>query len=204
MVVAILAYPLPLIRKDLISMDIYTIYRITNLVNNKIYIGWTSRDPHIRYKEHQKKHQPKNQARSPLSYAIEKYGVDNFLFEVIYQSRDYAHARDIETYFVIENNSMLDGWGYNVDKGGTGHKRSKDTIEKHRKRLLGRKQSEEHKRNKANAIRGEKNGMYNIGNKHPMKGKHHSDETKKKMRETVLNKNKKREAEASPLSTYLT
>ena len=42
------------------SETIYSIYLITNLVNNKTYIGWTSRDPYKRFKEHQSTRTPKN------------------------------------------------------------------------------------------------------------------------------------------------
>lgn len=145
-------------------MSIYSIYIITNLINNKKYIGWTSRDPNKRYKEHQKTSKPKYQDRSIISIAIEKYGVDNFLFEVLYQSKDYDHSKEMEQKFVLENNCLLEnmgGWGYNIDKGGNGHKRSPITIEKHRQKILGRKQSEEHKRKRLDAIRGENNPRWN-------------------------------------------
>ena len=142
------------------SETIYSIYLITNLVNSKTYIGWTSRDPYKRYREHQSTRTPKRQARSAISCAIEKYGVENFEFSIVYQSKDYDHCRQIETHFIAEHRSHVEQWGYNKDLGGTGHKRSAETIEKHRQKLKGRKQSEEHKKKKGEAIRGEKNGMY--------------------------------------------
>jgi group I intron endonuclease len=170
-------------------MDIYSLYKITNLINNKVYVGWTSRDPFQRYKEHQCTRKPKHQDRSIISYAIEKYGKDNFTFEIIYQSQDYEHSREIETYFIAEHNSTVDNHGYNIDLGGTGHKRSKSTIEKHRKQIKGRKQTEEHKKKKADAISGEKNGMYRrgdlmAGEKNPMYGNKLSEEHLTKIRKT--------------------
>ena len=152
------------------SETIYSIYLITNLVNNKPYIGWTSRDPYKRFKEHQSTRTPKTQARSAISCAIEKYGVENFEFSIIYQSKDYDHCRQIETHFIAEHRSHVEQWGYNKDLGGTGHKRSAETIEKHRQKLKGKKQSEEHKKKRGEAIRGEKNGQYNVGEKHPLFG----------------------------------
>lgn len=125
-------------------MDIYSIYRITNNVNGKVYVGWTSRDPLVRFEEHQKTRKPKYQDRSAISHAIEKYGVNSFTFEILYQSYDYDHSREIETHFITECNSLLEGWGYNIDNGGTGHKRTASTIEKHRAAIKGRKQSAEH------------------------------------------------------------
>ena len=32
----------------------YSLYKITNLLNNKVYIGVTSRDPEIRFSEHKR------------------------------------------------------------------------------------------------------------------------------------------------------
>ena len=98
-----------------------------------------------------------------ISCAIEKYGKENFRCEIIYQSKDYEHCRKIEAFFVHEYNTLTDtqgGHGYNIDFGGTGHKRSQETIEKHRQKIKGRPQSEEHKRKKAEKITGENNGMF--------------------------------------------
>lgn len=119
-------------------MTIYSIYKITNLLNNKVYVGWTSRDPDVRFAEHQKRN------KAPINFAIKKYGSDNFRFEVIYMSLDYDHSRNIESVFIQEHNSLIDQWGYNQDRGGTGHKRTQTTIDKHRKKIRGRKQSAEH------------------------------------------------------------
>lgn len=127
-------------------MAIYSIYKITNLSNNKTYVGWTSRDPSTRFEEHQKTIKPKHQERSAISYAIEKHGVDGFAFEVIYQTKDRSHSQEMETWFIEQHQSLVEQWGYNKDRGGTGHKRTQATIEKHREKIKGRKQSEEHKK----------------------------------------------------------
>lgn len=161
-------------------MNIYSIYRIVNLTNQKTYIGWTSRDPKVRFKEHLNG----NPKEMVIAAAVEKYGKDNFCLEIVYQTLDYDHSREIEGFFINQCNSLTEsegGWGYNIDLGGKGHKRSKITIEKHRQKITGRKQSEEHKRKRADAIRGEKNGMHCIGEKHPWFGRSHTDESKQKI-----------------------
>jgi len=174
-------FPRALIRKDLISMNIYSIYLIINLTNNKKYIGWTSRDPYKRFKEHQKINTTKNQYRSLISIAIEKYGLDNFKFIILYQTLDIEHSKQLENFFISEYKSLTEHWGYNIDLGGNGHKRSSSTIEKHRQKMLGRKQSDEHKRKKADAVSGDKNGMYGRHNDHPWLNRKHTEESKKKM-----------------------
>lgn len=157
-------------------MNIYSIYRITNLTNNKIYIGWTSRDPQLRFEEHQKRH------KAPISHAIKKYGVNSFVFEIIYQSIDYVHSREIETHFITDYNSLVEQWGYNQDLGGTGHKRTQATIEKHRAAIKGKKQSVEHVEKRK--MVGEKNPMFGrIGDKHPLYGKPTSDMQKQRTSE---------------------
>lgn len=180
-------------------MEIYSIYKITNIINNKSYIGWTSRDVNIRIKEHLYKNKTKN--RSPISFASEKYGAENFIHSIIYQSKDYEHSREIETHFIIEHNTLVDtigGYGYNIDLGGKGHKRSPETIEKHRQKLLGRKQTQEHidKRKMIGEKNpmyekgqfGEKNGMF--GKKPHNFGKQMSEETRQKLSDSLIGKNK--------------
>jgi group I intron endonuclease len=147
------------------SNSIYSIYLITNLTNNKKYIGYTSNKQGHRFKDHCSTKNPKYQDRSAISLAIEKYGKENFLCEVIFQSKDYEYCRHIETDFIIQYNSLTDtqnGWGYNIDKGGKGHKRSPETIEKHRQKIKGRLQSEEHKSKKGFKL-GNDAGKFNKG-----------------------------------------
>lgn len=157
-------------------MSIYTLYRITNTVNSKVYIGWTSRNPDIRFGEHQKRN------KAPINHAIKKYGVENFRFEILYQSTDYEHSRTMESVFIQDHNSLIDQWGYNQDKGGTGHKRTQATIDKHRRKIQGRKQSAEHieKRKKV----GEANAMFGRkGEDHPRHGKQLSEEQRNNIKE---------------------
>lgn len=163
-------------------MSIYSIYKITNLINNKIYVGWTSRDPLLRFEEHQKTRKPKYQDRSAISYAIEKHGVDNFIFEVVYQSHDCDHSRQIETHFIQESNCLVEQWGYNLDMGGTGHKRTESTIEKHRAAIKGKKQSAEHIAKRIQ--RGEDNPSFGRRGKNAFAyGKSQSEHQKQKSRE---------------------
>lgn len=171
-------------------MNIYSIYKITNLTNSKVYVGWTSRDPQLRFEEHQKTRKPKYQDRSAISYAIEKYGVDSFVFEVVYQSLDYDHSRQMEVVFVQEYNCLVEHWGYNRDLGGTGHKRTQSTIEKHREKIKGKKQSAEHVAKRSAAVTGSKNGCYGrVGEKHPRHGKKWSEEERQKIRDGIKKAN---------------
>lgn len=162
-------------------MNIYSIYRIINLANRKSYIGWTTRDPQVRFKEHLNG----NPNEMVIAAAVTKYGKDSFCLEIVYQTLDYDHSREMEGFFIAQCNSLTEsegGWGYNIDLGGKGHKRSQTTIEKHRQKLLGRKQSEEHKRKRGLVVTGTNNGMYGrTGEDHPNWGKNCTNETKQKI-----------------------
>ena len=56
------------------------IYKITNSINNKIYIGQTARTLNIRWKEHKV---ASISSDRPLYKAMRKYGIDNFHIEII-------------------------------------------------------------------------------------------------------------------------
>ena len=55
------------------------IYKITNKLNGKVYVG-QSNDIERRFKEHQQKGES---SKIPLDIAIQKYGKDNFTYEII-------------------------------------------------------------------------------------------------------------------------
>ena len=103
-------------------MKIYSIYKSTNKVNEKVYIGFDSNWPN-RY--HQHKHSMKRSRRHLFCRALCKYGFDNFDWEVIYQSKDKKHCLGImEPYFIKEYNSYY-RWnkkGYNMTYGGEGQR----------------------------------------------------------------------------------
>jgi len=96
-------------------MDIYSIYKITNTINNKVYIGFT-KNPNIRLNNHKTYSTRK---KNKFYNAICKYGWDCFVFEIIYQSLDGEHClNNMESHFINEYNSYFDG--YNSTLGGEG------------------------------------------------------------------------------------
>jgi group I intron endonuclease len=98
---------------------IYSIYKITNTVNNKIYIGFTSKSVDNRFNDHINRINKPEQA---IHYAMAKYGINNFIIESIYQSLDKQHTKNVmEGYFIKEYQSHVDlGHGYNMSDGGDG------------------------------------------------------------------------------------
>ena len=88
------------------------VYKITNKINNKNYIGYTSRkDVRERIREH---FSPSvyNNNHKPLYLSIKKYGKENFEYEILFESNDEEDALEKEKYFIRE---MGD---YNLHPGG--------------------------------------------------------------------------------------
>lgn len=90
------------------------IYKITNIINNKCYIGQT-RDYKARFQGH-KLQLRKNIHDNPyLQYAWNKYGENAFTFEVLEYAEDYNER---ERYYIKLYNSTDAKYGYNILEGG--------------------------------------------------------------------------------------
>lgn len=113
-------------------MKIYSIYKATNRINNKVYIGFDSKWPR-RMRSH-KSIAKLSKDNMYFHHAIRKYGWDNFDWEIIYQSKDGEYTRTImEPYFIKEHNSTDSSIGYNITKGGEGGMGYQHTEEHKRK-----------------------------------------------------------------------
>lgn len=90
------------------------IYKITNTINNKVYIG-QSVDITARWTRHKNDCKKEKFSHYPLYRSFNKYGIDNFTFEVIEEcSKDCLDER--EKYWIGYYNSFYNG--YNQTKGG--------------------------------------------------------------------------------------
>jgi len=94
------------------------IYKITNLVTRKLYIGQTTQTLEQRWKQHLVFiNRNKN---TKLSNAIRKYGAQNFLIELIEQAPNQQILNEREQYWIKLYNTIDPGIGYNMTEGGTG------------------------------------------------------------------------------------
>lgn len=112
------------------------IYKITNDINDKIYIGLTREsDPIIRWKKHLKAY--KNEikySKRPLYEAMLKYGIEHFHFEVIEETDNPAER---EQYWIAELRTYIgftNSKGYNNTLGGDGV--FKNTFEEEEKNFI--------------------------------------------------------------------
>lgn len=102
------------------------IYKIENLINNKVYIGKTERDVSVRWKEHIR--HINSLIRLPLYKALKKYDIKNFSVEVL-EECDNLKLDERECYWIKQYNSYGKN-GYNCSYGGEGRlKISEETLE---------------------------------------------------------------------------
>ncbi len=154
----------------------YHIYIIQNLVNLKIYVGF-SNDPKLRWSTHLScaKYGKKNY---PIYNAIRKYGKKSFSMYVIESFTNSKEALEAEQFWIeyFQTNIAKHGdqFGYNLTVGGedpAGMKHSQKTKNKISKSLLGNKNNLGNKasletKKKMSAIHlGEKNAKAKLAEK---------------------------------------
>lgn len=89
------------------------VYRITNLTNNKTYVGQS-----VNIENRWESHRKKSRKGCPLLYAaFDKYGLDNFEFVILEQCLP-DKLNEKEKYYIDQYNTM--NLGYNLTGGGEG------------------------------------------------------------------------------------
>lgn len=148
------------------------VYLTTNLINNKKYVGQHNgeiNDDYLGSGVH-------------LLKAIKKYGKQNFKKEILeecfsQQTLDEAEKRWIKIFNAVERKDF-----YNIAEGGKGGNP-----------ILGLTPEEEKARREkiSQKMKGTNNPFYKKGfhkEQHPLWGKHHSEESKEKMRQSKKGK----------------
>jgi len=164
----------------------FKIYKTTNLINGKIYIGQTHYD------------KPGYLGSGVLiSAAVEKYGSENFLKEYIDEALSQEELDEKEKYWIRHLESQNKDIGYNIADGGWNCLTMNDEIKEKISHTLkgkyigenafrkGMTLTEEHKKaisrsNKGKTLSEETKRKLSDSNK----GKTHSEETRKKMSES--------------------
>lgn len=124
------------------------------MLNGKVYIGIDKNWP-TRWYAHKSK--AKNNNGFHFHKAINKYGWENFEWEIIYQTKDDCHVKEMEKFFILEYNSFVNG--YNQTIGGEG--------------TLGKKQSEKNKKEQSNrrSVANKNSRWYNNGKENTLSQK---------------------------------
>lgn len=116
------------------------IYKLSNKINGKIYVGQTWKSLHSRWK---------NGAGYKnciyLERAINKYGANNFTYEILTVCGTQKTADYWETYFIDRYHSLDRKIGYNIKSGGSTGKLSDETKKKLSDANIGKILTDEHK-----------------------------------------------------------
>lgn len=89
------------------------IYKITNTVNDLLYVGMTN---NLKKRWAQHKADAKRGAETPLHCDMREYGIENFYPEILEDNLAYAIAKDRETYWIrILNTSDPDGYNLHIE-----------------------------------------------------------------------------------------
>lgn len=144
------------------------VYKITNIINSKVYIGCTTKTVEERFKKHCLKRN-----NTIFGKAIKSYGRDNFTIEIIETCLSEKDMFEKEIFWIKEFKSNNRDFGYNMTEGGDrgavyygednwsfgrkneklselnksrkGQKQTKEHIENVRKAMIGKKRSKETK-----------------------------------------------------------
>lgn len=111
------------------------IYKITNLVTNKCYIGKTKTTIQLRWADHKK---PSAMSCSILKRAIKKYGSENFRIEEVVTCFSKDDLNETEKLLIKQFN-VLHPNGYNLREGGEGGEFTEISRKKLSESLKGKK-----------------------------------------------------------------
>lgn len=148
------------------------IYKITNLVSNKSYIGFTTQELNVRWNQH--KTDARTRPSTHFHNAINKYPDTSWDVSVLFVALDESYLPDAEELLIAEYGTFNNG--YNSTAGGRGAPSNIQSDETRRSRsasMSGRTLSDSHKQSLSNVRKGKFTGKDNW-----FFGKSHSEETK--------------------------
>lgn len=156
---------------------IYTVYIHTNTLNNKKYVGITSKDVSKRWVN------GRGYRTGKFKNAINKYGWDKFSHEILATKLTEKEAKQLEIFYIKKFDTKNRNLGYNLTDGGDGTRGFQP--------CLGRKMSESEKESRRKALTGHyvsdvtksKISEAAKGRTTWMKGKKHKQESIDKLKE---------------------
>ena len=113
------------------EVSLLIIYKATNLINGKVYIGQTINT--LEYRKNQHFREAKSKRRNTVYFhnALNKYGYENFKFEEIDSANTQQELDEKERYWIKYYDSINKNKGYNLDSGGhSGGIKSEETKRK--------------------------------------------------------------------------
>lgn len=106
------------------------VYRITNMVNGKCYVGQTWHSLSVRVKGHvADAFSSKRRGCTAIHAAIRKYGISSFTWEILEEASTQKALDWLESDYIEELGTMSPN-GYNLTTGGLGGRKSEETKER--------------------------------------------------------------------------
>ncbi len=102
-------------KEDLINLDKKGIYCITNIINNKVYIGSTWVSFLKRFKKHFYNFEKNNHPNDKLKNSILKYGIDNFEFSILEIIEDKNLLLEKEKQWIDYYRNKIEIYNLNFD-----------------------------------------------------------------------------------------
>lgn len=121
-------------------MNSYFLYKHTNQINGKVYIGITN-DISRRWRNQGIEYMLHSSNTSRFWNAIQKYGWNNFKHEILISNLTAQEAGKKEIEYIAKYDSTNRLKGYNIASGGNGGR----IWKKHPRGMLGKHQTEHHR-----------------------------------------------------------
>ena len=153
----------------------YSVYKHTNTISGKAYIGYTKKTMEQRWSDHLYRSR-KSGFNTKFDNALREYPINSWIHEILFSNiKTLDKTKKVEIKMISKYDTFNNG--YNSNPGGGGHIHSEETnlkisnSKKGHSYNLGSKRSEETKN---------KMSLAALGNKRRL-GMKHSEETKKKI-----------------------
>lgn len=152
------------------------IYVFKNKINNKYYVGQTTRTFTLRLQEHLRHN------KTAFDKALRKYGLENFVYGIIDTAKTIDDLNKKEIYWIKQFNSMTPN-GYNLCNGG-------DNTKGYHHKLISRIK-----------MSNSKKGRFK-GKENPFFKKKHSNETRTRMRKAWTEERKEKLKEQHKVTKF--
>jgi group I intron endonuclease len=114
------------------------VYLITNIVNGKKYVGFSSWGKDQRWLRH--KSEARRGVKYPIYHAIRKYGEDSFEVSLLEDWETIEEAKEAEKWWIKILDATNREFGYNLKDGGEGNELPEETRERisnsHKQRFI--------------------------------------------------------------------
>ena len=181
--------------KENVMKIISGIYKITNLINGKVYIGKSVDILNKRWPYHKSLLNCGKHINKHLQHSWNKYGEDNFDFSIIYECKS-NDLDDYEIYYIELYKSYLSEFGYNKTYGGDGAIPTEETRKKMSIAHQGILGTPESRAKQSLKLSGENNPMFGRkGELSPVYGKPKSEETIQRLKDCWTEERRQKQSE---------